>query len=273
MQTSHDGALKDAVRAFWETASCGEVYLAGSAPREQFETHTVARYALEPYIRAFAGFDGGAKDILEVGVGMGADHAEWAKSGPRTLVGIDVTPRAVAWTAQRLVCGGHDPHLMVADAEGMPFRDASFDLVYSWGVLHHTPNTQRCFDEVLRVLRPGGEALIMIYHRPSLVGYMLWARYGLASGHPRRSLADVYAHHLESPGTKGYTVDEGRALASEFSSATVRSQLGFGDLLQGEVGQQHRGRLLRVATRFWPRVLIKRALPNHGLMLLIRAVK
>ncbi len=113
----------------------------------------------------------------------------------------------------------------------------------------------------------------MVYHRPSIVGYMLWARYGLGTGHPRRSLADIYAQHLESPGTKGFTVEEGRELAAGFSSVEVWSELGFGDLLQGEVGERHRGPLLEIATRVWPRGLIRRVLPHQGLMLLIKAVK
>jgi hypothetical protein len=48
----------------------------------------------------------------------------------------------------------------------------------------------------------------MIYHRPSIVVLMLWARYGLGTGHPACSLTNAYAHHLESPGTNGYTVAE-----------------------------------------------------------------
>lgn len=273
METSDAGSLKDAVRGFWDESSCGEIYAEGDSLRRQFETHATARYALEPYIRAFAGFDGLAKDVLEIGVGMGADHVEWARSGTRSLVGIDFTPRAVDWTAKRLACEGHAGRLLVADAENLPFGDGSFDVVYSWGVLHHTPDTQRCFEEVLRVLRPGGQARIMIYHRPSIVGYMLWARYALAAGHPRRSLSDIYAQHLESPGTKGFTIEEGRELAAGFSSAQVWSELGFGDLLQGEVGERHRGPLLEIATWLWPRSLIRRVLPHQGLMLLIKAVK
>ena len=269
-----EGGLKQQVYDFWESSSCGEVYARGDSLRERVEAHARTRYRLEPYIPDFARFHEGAGcDVLEVGVGMGADHAEWAKSGLRSLAGIDMTPRAIAHTDARLGLYGHRSNLMVADAECIPFATHSFDLVYSWGVLHHTPDTPGAVREVLRVLRPGGVARVMIYHTYSLVGYMLWVRYGLLRGRPGRSLGNIYAHHLESPGTKAYTVAGARALFSGFSQVTARPMLSFGDLMQGGVGQRHRGMLLDVAKALWPRRLIRRLLSRHGLFLLIEAVK
>jgi ubiquinone/menaquinone biosynthesis C-methylase UbiE len=60
----------------------------------------------------------------------------------------------------------------VADAENLPFPDGSFDVVYSFGVLHHTPNTQKSIDEVYRVLKPGGRIIIMLYHKDSIHVYL-----------------------------------------------------------------------------------------------------
>jgi ubiquinone/menaquinone biosynthesis C-methylase UbiE len=266
--------LKDSVRAFWDRASCGEVYLGGGDRRAQFEAHARARYELEPWIHPFARFDEGRdRDVLEVGVGLGADHVEWATAGPRSLTGIDLTPRAVAQTRERLELFGLTSRLLTGDAEHLPFDDASFDVVYSYGVLHHTPDTPAAIREVARVLRPGGTARIMIYHAHSLVGAMLWTRYALLRGRPGRSLREVYAEHLESPGTKAYTVDEARAMFAGFRSVHIESKLGHGDLLEGAVGQRHGGVALTVARRMWPRRLIKRALKDYGLGLLIDAVK
>jgi ubiquinone/menaquinone biosynthesis C-methylase UbiE len=272
--TADTPELKESVRAFWDAASCGEQYAEGDALRERLEAQAKARYSLEPYIFDFARFsDGRDRDVLEIGVGMGADHFEWAKSAPRTLSGIDLTPRGVEYTRARLALAGYVSDLRVADAEALPYPDASFDLVYSWGVLHHSPDTPRAIQEVYRVLRPGGRARVMVYHKHSLVGYMLWLRYGLLAGRPTRSLADVYAHHLESPGTKAYTVDEARAMFASFTQVEARSELAFGDLLEGAVGQRHRGVLLSAAKALWPRWLIRRLLPRHGLLLLVEAVK
>jgi len=265
--------LKDEVREFWDAASCGEVYAEGVTIEQRFRNHADERYRLEPYIRSFARFEEGfGQDVLEIGVGMGADHLEWAKSGPRRLAGVDLTPRAVAWTSQRLVTYGFAPELSEGDAELLPFPDDSFDIVYSWGVLHHSPDTPQAFREAHRVLRPGGTLRAMIYHRPSVVGLMLWARYGLATGRPARSLTDIYAHYLESPGTKGYTLAEARRLAAPFGACEIRRAVSFGDLLLGQVGLQHMGRGLAIATRFWPRSVVRR-LPVLGLLLLIEARK
>jgi len=265
--------LKAEVRGFWDAASCGEVYADGLTADQRFRQHAAARYSLEPYIHRFARFeDGAGEDVLEIGVGMGADHLEWAKSGPRHLAGVDLTPRAVAWTSQRLATYGFASELKEGDAERLPFQDNSFGIVYSWGVLHHSPDTSQAFREAHRVLRPGGTLRAMIYHRPSIVGLMLWARYSLATGHPACSLTEVYARHLESPGTKGYTVAEARHLVAPFGACKINSAVSFGDLLLGEVGQQHTGRALTIAKRFWPRPLVRR-LPVLGLLLLIEATK
>jgi ubiquinone/menaquinone biosynthesis C-methylase UbiE len=265
--------VKAGLRDFWDAASCGEVYAEGPTAEHQLREHAQARYRLEPYIRGFARFeDGSGRDVLEIGVGMGADHLEWAKTGPRRLAGVDLTPRAVAWTARRLAAYGYESELKEGDAERLAFPDDSFDIVYSWGVLHHSPDTPQAFREAHRVLRPGGSLRAMIYHRPSIVGLMLWARYGLAAGRPARSLTDIYAQHLESPGTKGYTVAEARRLLAPFGASELRSAVSFGDLLLGQAGQQHAGRGLDLARRFWPRPLIRR-LPGLGLLLLIEARK
>jgi len=113
----------------------------------------------------------------------------------------------------------------------------------------------------------------MIYHRRSLVGYMLWLRYGLLAGRPALALTDAYARYLESPGTKAYSPEEARKLFVGFSEVRVRPQLGPGDLLQGAVGQRHGGILLEAAKAVYPRWAVRRLLPDHGLYLLIEATK
>src|SRR5687768_13123153 len=161
MTDIHASGAKAAVQAFWDEASCGEaLYLAGDS-RDDYEKQSRARYEIEPYILEFGEFSRWtSKDVLEIGVGLGADHALLAQNGAR-LWGIDLTPRAVSHTRRRLDVLNLESHLQVADAEALPFSDQSFDLVYSWGVLHHSPDTQRAINEVFRVLRPGGEAKVM----------------------------------------------------------------------------------------------------------------
>jgi SAM-dependent methyltransferase len=266
--------LKAQVQEFWNRSSCGEVYAKGDTFLQQLERQAQARYELEPDLKTFAKFpECRDKDVLEIGVGMGADRLEWAKSGPRSLTGIDLTDRAVEFTSVRLAFYGFASEVQVGDAEALPFADNSFDLVFSYGVLHHTPDTAQAIREVHRVLRPGGTCRVMIYHKHCMVGYMLWARYGLLALRPFRSLDDIYAHHLESPGTKAFSVQEARWMFSGFSSVAVDIKLGLGDLLQGAVGQRHREGLLTLAKRLWPRWFIKKFLRNHGMAMMIEAVK
>ena len=90
-----DSKLKNEVMEFWDRESCGEVYATGVSDKDYYESHSQARYKLEPYIFDFARFnEGTGKDVLEIGIGMGADHIEWAKSHPRSLSGIDLTPKS-----------------------------------------------------------------------------------------------------------------------------------------------------------------------------------
>lgn len=265
---------KDAVKAYWEANACGEIYAAGADLGERLAALRQARYALEPYIHAFADFPSGSgRDVLEIGVGMGCDHVEWAKSRPRRLDGVDLTERAVDFTRRHIALLGLRSELRTADAEALPFPDETFDTVYSWGVLHHSPDTRKAVAEVYRVLRKGGIARVMIYQRRSVVAYMLWLRYALLAGRPKRALDAVLAEHLESPGTKGYSTDEARELFAAFAAAKVTVQLNHADLLLGQAGQRHRGPLLGLARTLWPRWLIRTALGNHGLYLLIVARK
>ena len=106
---------------------------------------------------------------------------------------------------RRCESAGFVPDLRVADAEHLPFADETFDVVYSYGVMHHSPDTAQCLQEAWRVLKPGGEARIMLYHHPSLTGAMLWLRYGALRG---KSMRQTVYERLESPGTKTYTKAE-----------------------------------------------------------------
>jgi hypothetical protein len=113
----------------------------------------------------------------------------------------------------------------------------------------------------------------MIYHKWSLIGCMLWARYALARLRPWMTLTEVYAHCLESPGTKAFTTREAREMFSSFATLAVSVVLTHADLLESAVGQRHRGVLLSLARRLWPRALLRRFAPGQGLFMLITAVK
>lgn len=271
--TAMNADQKDDVRQFWEDASCGEtLYLAGDE-RESYKRQSQLRYEIEPYIKTFADAEQWrGRRVLEIGVGLGADHQLFADAGA-ILSGIDLTQRAVDHTRARFALFGLSSDLRVGDAETLPFDDATFDLVYSWGVIHHSPNTPQAAAEILRVLKPGGSFKVMIYHKWSLVGFMLWGRYALARGRPWRNLEDIYAHHLESPGTKAYSISQARQLFAGAQAITTHTVLTHADLLESEAGQRHGGGFLTLARRLWPRGLLRKIAGNRGLFLLIEGRK
>jgi ubiquinone/menaquinone biosynthesis C-methylase UbiE len=264
---------KQAVYDFWNRESCGEsLYLNGSTP-EDYLRQARTRYNLEPFILGFAGFDQvEKKNVLEIGVGLGADHQKFSEAGA-ALYGIDLTTRAVEHCQRRFRTLGLKSHLQVADAEDLPFNSESFDLVYSWGVLHHTPDPKRAVGEVFRVLKPRGTARVMIYHKYSLVGLMLWLRYALLRLKPMTPLQEIYSRYLESPGTRAYSVSEARELFRDFTTVDTKVALTHGDLLSSAVGQRHRGLFLQVARLIWPRWFIRTFCRRFGLFLLITAKK
>jgi ubiquinone/menaquinone biosynthesis C-methylase UbiE len=266
-------ADKKAVEEFWDKASCGEDLYLQNQQREGYVEHARKRYELEPVIEEFAEFASVAgKKVLEIGVGLGADHQRFAQAGAQ-LTGIDLTARAVAHTRRRLALFNYDSVLSTGDAENLQFSSDAFDCVYSWGVLHHSPNTPKAIAEVHRVLRPGGVARVMIYHKWSLVGYMLWIRYALLRLRPWMRLRDVYARYLESPGTKAYSLREAKLMFAAFSNVRIATSLTHADLLESAAGQRHGGVLLSLGRAIWPRRLLRRYAGSRGLFMLITAVK
>jgi ubiquinone/menaquinone biosynthesis C-methylase UbiE len=116
----------------------------------------------------FVDFEGLAgKDVLEVGCGSGIAVQLFAEAGAK-VTAVDLTNWAVETTRRRLAAFDLEGEVRQADAEQLPFWDGSFDLVFSWGVIHHTIDMDRALAELVRVCRPGGRVVLMVYHRRSL---------------------------------------------------------------------------------------------------------
>jgi SAM-dependent methyltransferase len=121
-----------------------------------------------------------------------------------------------------LIYGLQSGGVSMGDCEDLPYASNAFDLVYSWGVIHHTPNPRRALEEIVRVCRPGGVCKLMVYNRHSLLAMYLWARWALARGRPWMSVSNVIATHMESAGTQAYTEREVRELLSRLYVTNVR---------------------------------------------------
>src|SRR4051812_43893688 len=154
-----ESSLKDRVRAFWQANPCGTKFAdAEPGSRRFYELVEEHRYTKEWHIPAAAGF-AQTKNlrVLEIGCGLGTDGAQFAKAGAQ-YTGIDLTDAAIDLARRRFELFNLPGTFRVADAEKLDFPDNSFDIVYSHGVLHHTPDTETAIREIHRVLRPGGRA-------------------------------------------------------------------------------------------------------------------
>jgi ubiquinone/menaquinone biosynthesis C-methylase UbiE len=123
--------------------------------------------------------------VLEVGCGMGTMAMNWARQGAR-VVASDLNPVAAAQTRRRLQLFDLPTRVLQTDGGSLPFRDSTFDYVYSWGVLHHSPKLDASIAELLRVLRSGGEYGVMLYNRQSVrQWYLVEYLEGLIHGESR----------------------------------------------------------------------------------------
>jgi ubiquinone/menaquinone biosynthesis C-methylase UbiE len=270
---------KEEVREFWDAEPCGTRYLASSAvshekedgwSAREFEAHARTRCALEPHIAEFADFRSArGKKVLEIGVGLGADYLEWLKAGA-LATGVDLSQSSIERARRRCQLSGYDADLRLADAENLPFPDESFDRVYSYGVMHHSPDTSRCLQEARRVLKRGGDARIMLYHHPSITGLLLWLRYGIWRG---KSLRQSVYDHLESPGTKTYTQNEVLALMKGFRDVKFQLVFSPGDLLLHQPSQRFQSKIYRWLWRVYPRRVVSKLAGRWKLFLLVSATR
>ncbi len=211
MPDSTAKASKEQVRKYWNELSCDtQVASSTKFSLKYFEEIETFRYADQPFIHSFAQFTRyRGKQVLEIGFGAGTDFIQWLRAGAR-VSGIDLTAEALANLTERI--RAYDlptpDQIMVADAENLPFKSDSFDLGYSFGVLHHSPDTEKAIGELVRVVRPGGEIKIMLYNRHSIFVFNQWVKFALLRGRPGKSLRQVVWDHVESIGTKAYTRKE-----------------------------------------------------------------
>jgi len=165
--------LKEEVKRYWDSHPCGTQFTHlewGS--KKFFDEVERFRYWVQPFMHRLMEFNNfKGKKLLEIGCGLGTDLLQFAR-GDAFVTGLDLAPMSVQLLKNRFALYGYKVDARVNDAENLPFEGNTFDVVYSFGVLHHTPNTQRAINEIYRVLKPSGRFIIMLYHRNSLHVYL-----------------------------------------------------------------------------------------------------
>ena len=162
------------VRNFWNENPCQSTLSSSEDRRRYFQEISQKRYGGRewhiPTVARFDSFHG--KDVLEIGCGIATDGLEFARKGAN-YTGVDLTPRSIDLAKERFELFGVRGRLEVANAEnGLPFADDSFDHVYSFGVIHHSPAPEKIVAEIRRVLRKSGTFTVMLYNRTSVNYYV-----------------------------------------------------------------------------------------------------
>jgi ubiquinone/menaquinone biosynthesis C-methylase UbiE len=218
MTRSPEKSIAD-VRRYWDARPCNIRHSpkpVGS--KEYFDEVEARKYLVEPHIPAFAEFERwSGQRVLEVGCGIGTDAINFARAGAK-LTAVDLSGESLRIAEERAeVMGVADRIRFVqADAERLTSAVAGeepYDLVYSFGVVHHTPHPERALAEIRRLVAPGGTLKLMVYHRRSWKVFWIVA----VQGRGRFWKTDeLVAEHSEaqtgSPVTFSYTRHGGREL-------------------------------------------------------------
>jgi ubiquinone/menaquinone biosynthesis C-methylase UbiE len=198
-----------------------------------YEQKREFRYGLQDYMHeSFRFGDWAGKKVLEIGCGSGVDALEFARHGA-IVTATDMTDNAVNLTGELAKEAGLSVEVVQASAASLPFSNASFDCVYSYGVLHHIPDVEVALGEIKRVLKDGGTLMAMLYNRSSLLyAYSIIYRHGIVdrllldSICTESELVSRYSERIEGcPYTKAYTKEEAKAFFSRWFRAveiTVR---------------------------------------------------
>ena len=225
-ETCSSEEYKEQTKVHWSEAPCGGNYTQKEMlSRKYFEEIETHRYFTHPWIKeTINSFNIKGKDVLEIGFGMGTDHLNMARRGAR-MYGIDLTAKHYDITRTRLKLYGLKSRLIVGDAETLPYADGLFDFVYSFGVVHHSPDTRKIVSEICRVLKPGGQCYLSVYNKNSI--FFWWSifivEYLLKKGWKKRSLQQQlslieYPNINENMVIKLYKRREFETMFHEFSA-------------------------------------------------------
>jgi len=191
------------------------------------------------------------KDVLEIGVGHGT-HAQLLAPHCRSFVGIDLTTTAAAMTAKRLALFSVPGSVLQMAAERLALGAASFDYIWSWGVIHHSADTRRVLEEMHRVLRPGGRCTLMVYYRSwwnyYVSGFLRSAFLAL-----RRGIHQASVSNTDGAIARYYTPAEWRALTKDLFE--VKSIRIYG--MKSDIVLLPYGRLKRAVVTMLPNSLAR----------------
>jgi 2-polyprenyl-3-methyl-5-hydroxy-6-metoxy-1,4-benzoquinol methylase len=168
----------DTVQSYWNNRPCNIRHSdkpIGSI--EYFNEVEKRKYFVEPHISTFADFENWhGKKVLEIGCGIGTDAINFARAGAN-YYGIELSEESLNICQERFKVFGLQGAFQSGNAENLDefFREYNFDLIYSFGVIHHSPNPQKIFRQVAKYLKMDGELRVMLYNKESWKAMMIEA--------------------------------------------------------------------------------------------------
>lgn len=225
----------DKVKEYWNKKNIPQQWYSNKTPFtiQWFNELSLKRYnTYYEYIKHDAEFENHpGEKVLEIGTGIGTDLIEYAKNGSK-VYGIDLGPDQIDLTKLNFKLRNLNyEDLKVCSAENIEHEDETFDLVYSFGVLHHTPNTEKAISEIYRILKPDGQAIIMLYARGwkhylkrcfvhgILLGKIIKYRFSWQALYD-----DISEVNGASPKTAIYTKKQVKNLFKQFSEIVIKKR-------------------------------------------------
>lgn len=198
-----------AIQAYWNTHIHDQEIASHPVGSAEFfkdlEDYRFEKLGYLPELVDFSGYRG--KKLLEIGCGVGIDLLRFARGGA-LVTGVDLAPRAIALARRNFEINGLDADLCLMNGEVLAFWDNYFDVVYAHGVLQYTANVSKMISEIHRVLRPKGEAILMVYNKYSWLNLM-------------SRLTRVQLEHQDAPVLQVYSIGQFRRLLDRFSEFRI----------------------------------------------------
>lgn len=203
----------------WTKTPCGtEDIIKKEGTKEYFQELRKNKYVdYAPWLlKAIRAIDVKDKKLLEIGCGAGTDLLEFAKRGAKCYA-VDLTPKHIELTKKLFRHNGLSVKAQIQDATALKFKERSFDVIYSHGVLHHIPNIHKVLNEIYRVLKKGGKAYLMVYHKRSFDYCKMLAYHGIMKRQLlRKKTSEIISEVVEANSTKSkpyvrvYAIEEFR---------------------------------------------------------------
>jgi ubiquinone/menaquinone biosynthesis C-methylase UbiE len=210
VQTSAESQhLLEAIRIYWnEHIHDLEIARHAVGTKEFFAELAAYRFEKLEYLPRVVDFSAYAgKRLLEVGCGVGIDLARFAQQAAR-VTGVDLAEVSIDLARRNFALHGLSGDLQVMNGECLQFHDSSFDVVYAHGVLQYANDAERMIEEIQRVLKPGGEAILMVYNRYSWLNLLA-------------KLFGVKLEHEDAPVLRKYSIREFRRMLRPFAHAEI----------------------------------------------------